>query len=77
LESSVLGFGDVGGTLGLVSGVFGGVGFDDGGISGELGGIDGEAGGVCGAQPAAITLSAMAAKVDLVRFILHSSIRVD
>ena len=40
MESSVLGFGDVGGTLGLVSGVFGGVGFDDGGISGELGGIE-------------------------------------
>jgi hypothetical protein len=70
LESSVLGFGDVGGTLGLVSGAFGGVGFDDGGgISGELGGIDGEAGGVCGAQPAVITVSAMAAKVDLLRFI--------
>jgi len=69
LESSV-GFGDVGGTLGLVSGAFGGVGFDDGGgISGELGGIDGEAGGVCGAQPAVMTLSAKAARVDLVTFI--------
>ena len=60
----------------MVSGALGGVGFDDGGISGELGGIDGEAGGgACAVQPAVITLSAMAARVDLVRFILHSSIR--
>ena len=75
LESSVLGFGDAGGTLGSGFGVFGGVGFDDGGISGELGGIDGDAGGVCGAQPTAMTLSAKAARVDLVRFILDSSIK--
>ena len=60
----------------MVSGAFGGVGFDDGGgISGELGGIDGEAGGVCGAQAAVIALSAKAVRVDLVRFILHSSIK--
>ena len=71
----MLGFGDGGGTLGLLSGAFGGVGFDDGGISGELGGIDGEGGGVCGEQPAVMTLNAQAARVDRVRFILHSSKR--
>jgi hypothetical protein len=62
----------------LASGVFGDVGFDDGGgTSGDELGIDGDVGevGVCCAQPAAIALSAMTARVDLVAFILHSSIK--
>ena len=62
----------------MASGVFGDVGFDDGGgTSGDELGIDGDVGevGVCCAQPAAIALSAMTARVDLVAFILHSSIR--
>jgi hypothetical protein len=61
----------------LLSGVFGGVGFDDGGgTSGDELGIDGDVGelGVCCAQAAAIALSAMMASVDLVAFIMHSSI---
>jgi hypothetical protein len=71
LESSELGFGDVGGTLGSGFGVVGGVGFDDGaaGESGELGGSDGDV-GVWGEQPAAIALSAIAASINLGAFIL-------
>ena len=61
-----------------MSGVFGDVGFDDGGggTSGDELGIDGDVGdeGVCCAQAAASALSAMTARVDLVAFILHSSI---
>lgn len=75
LESSVLGLGDAGGTLGSGFGVLGGVGFDDGaGESGELGGSDGDAGvGVCGEQPAAIALRAIAASINLGACILDSS----
>jgi len=73
-----LGFGCVGDPDGLVFGVSGGVGFADGGggTSGDELGIDGDVGGggVCCAQAAAIALSAMTARVDLVAFILHSSI---
>jgi len=74
LESSVLGFGDSGGALGLVFGAFGGTGFDDGGgISGALGGIDGDAGaGVCDVQPAAIAPRAIAASMNLGAFIILS-----
>jgi hypothetical protein len=60
-----------------VFGVFGDVEFDvGGGTSGDELGIDGDVGevGVCCAQPAAIALSAMTARVDLIAFILHSSI---
>jgi hypothetical protein len=73
--------GDPGGTLGLVSGVFGG--FEEGGAgtSGGEFGSDGDVGdgdegdgdegdsGVCCVQPVAIAQSAMAARVDLARFI--------
>jgi hypothetical protein len=70
--------GDPGGTLGLVSGVFCGIGFEEGGAgtSGGEFGSDGDVGdgdmgdsGVCCVQPPIIAQSAMAARVDLVRFI--------
>jgi hypothetical protein len=65
--------GDPGGTLGLVFGVFGGIGFEEGGGVGTSGGefgSDGDVGdGVCCVQPAVIAQSAMAARVDPVRFI--------
>lgn len=59
----------------MVFGVFGGVGFGfagGAGISGEFGGIEGDPGnvGVCCAQPTVIAQSAMAARIDLVVFIL-------
>jgi hypothetical protein len=67
--------GDPGGTLGLVSGVFGG--FEEGGAgtSGGEFGSDGDVGdsGVCCVQLVAIAQSAMAARVDLARFISDSS----
>jgi hypothetical protein len=47
-------------------------GFEEGGgISGDEFGTDGEVGGggVCSAQPTVMALNAMAARVDLVRFI--------
>jgi hypothetical protein len=57
----------------LLFGVSGDKGFDDGGvgISGGAFGCDGDAGdrGMRCVQPIAIALSAMAARVDLLRFI--------
>ena len=62
-------------------GVFGGRGFVDGGVgnSGAEFGIDGDegGGGVCCAQPTVIALSVMAARVDLVAFILYPQQTVD
>jgi hypothetical protein len=62
--------GDPGGTFGLVFGVSG---FEEGGVgtSGGEFGSDGDVGdgGVCCAQPTVMAQSAMAARVDLVRFI--------
>jgi hypothetical protein len=66
--------GDAGGTFGLVFGVF--AGFEEGGgTSGDAFGTDGDVGGdgMCCVQPAAMAPNAMVMRVDLVRFILHSS----
>jgi hypothetical protein len=55
-------------------------GFEEGGggISGDEFGTDGDVGGggVCSAQPAAMAVNAMAARVDLVRFIFALLYRV-
>jgi hypothetical protein len=62
-----------------VFGVLGGFEEGGGGISGDEFGTDGDVGGggLCSAQPAVIAVNAMAAKVDLVRFIFTLLLRVD
>jgi hypothetical protein len=52
---------------------------EGGGISGDEFGTDGElgGGGVCSAQPTVMAVNAMAARVDLVRFIFTLLYKVD
>jgi hypothetical protein len=71
--------GDAGGTFGLVFGVFAGFEAGGAGTSGDEFGTDGDVGGggVCCVQPTAMALNAMAAIVDLVRFMVALLYKID